>query len=123
MKDGKKRPSGSEKRQRTKVAMVRLTPQEKAAVEEAAAKAGLTVASYSRLQILGAPPPRSARRPPVEKEMLAKVLGQLGKAGSNLNQVARAANMGEDDLSETQQAVAEIREAAASVQALLRQRT
>jgi hypothetical protein len=119
VKGDKKRPSGSEKRQRTELAMVRLTPAEKTAVEDAADKAGLSVASYSRLQMLGAPPPRGARRPPVEKQMLAKVLGQLGKIGSNLNQVARSANMGEDDLAETRQALSEVRLATLAVLAAL----
>lgn len=114
---GKKngRVSGSEKRQRTKMTMVRLTPAELAQVEEAASRAGLTVSSYARAQMLGAPPPRSVRRPPVEKELLARILGQLGKAGSNLNQVARAANLGKEDFDENRLANAEIMLAAQAV--------
>jgi len=74
--------------------MVRLTLEERAAAEEAARRAGVSVASFARGQMLGGPPPRAARRPPVEKEKLALVLAQLGKIGSNLNQIARASNMG-----------------------------
>ena len=114
--------SGSEKRQRTKLAMIRLTPAELAEAEEAASRAGLTLSSYGRAQMLSALPPRSVRRPPVEKELLAKVLGQLGKAGSNLNQVARAANLGKDEFEEVQAAIAEVRLAAHAVMQALGRR-
>jgi hypothetical protein len=89
-----RRHSGSNRRQRTASILVRLTPEERAAAEAAASRAGLSVASYARGQMLGGPPPRAARRPPVEKEQLARILAQLGKIGSNLNQIARASNMG-----------------------------
>ena len=108
-RDKPRRGSGSEKRQRMKVAVIRLTPAEHAEADAAAQRAGLTLSSYGRAQMLSASPPRSVRRPPVEKELLARVLGQLGKAGSNLNQVARAANLGKDDLADMRAAVAEIR--------------
>jgi uncharacterized protein (DUF1778 family) len=86
--------SGSEKRQRQKALRVRLTDAERAALDEAAEQAGLSLASYARQALLGAPPPRQARRPPVAKAELARVLAQLGKVGSNLNQLAHAANVG-----------------------------
>lgn len=89
-----RRHSGSEKRQRTAAILVRLTPEERAAAEEAASRAGLSLASFARGQMLGGRPPRAARRPPVEKAQLALILAQLGKIGSNLNQIARASNMG-----------------------------
>jgi hypothetical protein len=44
--------------------------------------------------LLGAPAPRQVRRPPVERKELARLLGELGKIGGNLNQLARAANTG-----------------------------
>ena len=59
-----------------------------AELEEAASRAGLTRASYQRVQSLATPKTRSTRRAPIERETLAKVLGQLGKIGSNLNQIA-----------------------------------
>ena len=114
--------SGSEKRQRTKLVMIRLTPRELAEVEEAASRAGLTLSSYGRAQMLGALPPRSVRRPPVEKELLAKVLGQLGKAGSNLNQVARAANLGKEEFDDVKAVVTEIQLVAHSVMQALGRR-
>jgi uncharacterized protein (DUF1778 family) len=83
---------GSEKRVRTAHLTIRLAPEERAAIDDAAARAGLTSGSYARQVVLGAPPPRQVRRPPVEKKELASLLGQLGRVGSNLNQIARAAN-------------------------------
>lgn len=85
--------SGSEKRQRTASILIRLTDEERAAVEDAASRAGLTLASYARGQMLGGPQPRAGRRPPIETRQLARILGELGKIGSNINQLARAKNM------------------------------
>lgn len=86
--------SGTEKRIRDSVLPVRLSVDERAAVEAAAEKAGLTVSSYARQAMLGAPAPRQVRRPPVERRELARLLGELGKIGGNLNQLARTANTG-----------------------------
>jgi hypothetical protein len=86
--------SGSEKRARTTHLTIRLTPDERAAIEAAADRASLTAGSYAREVLLGAPPPRQVRRPVVEKQLLAKLLGELGKVGGNLNQLAKATNQG-----------------------------
>lgn len=83
---------GSEVRKRSFLVTSRYDEQEFAELEEASRRAGLTRASYQRLQSLEKPKTRSTRRAPVERELLGKVLGQLGKIGSNLNQIARAAN-------------------------------
>jgi hypothetical protein len=86
--------SGSEKRQRQKALRVRLTDDERAALDAASDRAGLSLASYARQVLLAAPPPRQARRPPVEKADLARVLAHIGKVGSNLNQLAHLGNAG-----------------------------
>ncbi len=86
--------SGTEKRIRDGVLPVRLAAEERAAVDAAAERAGLTVSSYARQAMLGAPAPRQVRRPPVEKKELARLLGEVGKIGGNLNQIARAVNTG-----------------------------
>ena len=67
---------------------------ERAAIEHAAERAGLMPGSYARQALLGAPTPRQVRRPPVERRELARLLGELGKIGGNLNQLAKAANTG-----------------------------
>jgi len=40
------------------------------------------------------PPPRSARRPTANHKAIALLIGQLGKIGSNINQLAKHANAG-----------------------------
>lgn len=91
-----RRRSGSEKRQRRRSVAVRFTDDEAAALEGAASRAGLTTGAYLRILAFGTPGPRAARRPPVERVELARLLGQLGHVGSNVNQLARAANGGDE---------------------------
>jgi len=87
---------GSEKRARTTHITIRLTPDERAAIDAAAERAGLTSGSYARAAVLGAPTPRQVRRPPIERKELARLLGEIGHVGANLNQLAHAANTGVD---------------------------
>jgi hypothetical protein len=107
--------SGSEKRRRHHTKLIRFDDDELAQVEESASRAGLTLSSYGRAQMLGAPAPRSVRRPPFEKELLAKVLGQLGRIGGNLNQVAKAVNTTGAEEEEVRAVVAEVRAAAQEI--------
>ncbi len=86
--------SGSEKRARTSHLTIRLTPDERTTIDDAADRAGLTTGSYARQAVMCAPVPRQVRRPPVERKELARLLGEVGKIGSNLNQLARATNAG-----------------------------
>ena len=85
---------GSEKRARTTHITIRLTPGERAEIDSAAERAGLTSGSYARQAILGSPTPRQVRRPPVERRELARLLGELGHIGGNINQLAHASNAG-----------------------------
>lgn len=86
----------SQKRERQGRAICFVNAAEKAAIEEKAARAGLSVSGYLRALIFGknSPQPRGARRPMVEKELLVRLLGELGKIGSNVNQIAHVANQG-----------------------------
>ena len=86
--------SGTEKRARSAHLTIRFTPEERASIDAAAERAGLTSGSYARQTLLGAPAPRQMRRPPVERRELARLLGELGKIGGNLNQLAKATNQG-----------------------------
>lgn len=83
---------GSEKRVRTAYLNIRFSPDERAMVEEHAARAGLTSSSYAQQVLLGAPAPRQVRRPPIERKELVRILGQLGHVGGNINQLAHHAN-------------------------------
>lgn len=90
-----KRKSGSETRQRRASIPVRYSDEERAEVHRRAERAGLTVSAYVRVQTLEIAGPRSQRRPAVEAQLLAKLLGQIGRIGNNVNQIAHAANAGE----------------------------
>ncbi len=57
----------------------------------------LTVRAGAFAALLGANVPVT-RRPPVEKALLAQALGQLGKIGSNINQIAHRSHMGRDPM-------------------------
>ena len=88
-----RRRSGSEKRQRAnKSVLVRLLPEERAAVEEKAATAGMTMAAFARACMLGDAGPRARKQPPVNRQLLARANGDLNRVGNNLNQIAHALN-------------------------------
>lgn len=93
---------GSEKRQRARLVPVRCTEAEHAAIAATAAEAGMSAGAYLRALALGSPGPRAARRPPIEREALARILGHLGKLGSNVNQLAYVANTAGATLSSRQ---------------------
>ena len=76
---------------------IRFTREERARLDREAGPDGL--AAHIRGKLFdGAETPRktSARKPTVDREQLARVLGVLGQSrlSSNLNQLARAANTG-----------------------------
>ena len=71
---------------------LRITPVEYATLTAAAAQSGLSVGAYVRVKALGSAGPRAVRRPAADRVELARLLGLLGNYGSNLNQLARAAN-------------------------------
>jgi len=116
------RRSGSERRQRARGAvLVRLLPDERAAVEDRAREAGLSLASFLRACGLGTPGPRARRSAPVNAEALGRATAALNKAGSLLNQIARVLNAGGASLT-TQEcfaALAEARAAAAAIREIV----
>jgi hypothetical protein len=105
----KSRPSGSQKRKRFHMVTSAYDDAEFAELDQAASRAGVTRASYQRIQSLAAPKTRSTRRAPIERETLAKLLGQLGKVGGNLNQVAHAAHLGRAEVAEVMATLADVR--------------
>ena len=111
----KKSRSGTENRKKSIPVTTRYDEAELAELDEAASKVGLTRASYQRVQSLAKPKTRSVRRPPLEKALLAKLLGQLGKVGSNLNQITARAHLDRADRAEIMGAVIEVRATAAAL--------
>ena len=107
--------SGTEKRVRKRILPIRLSDEEHAVIDEAAERAGLVIGSFARQTLLGAPAPRQVRRPAVERRELARLLGELGKIGGNLNQLAKAANSGvivyEGEIDDARHAILEMRDA------------
>jgi hypothetical protein len=57
-----------------------------------AAAAGLRYGAFMRKTFSGSPGPRARRVPPLENAVLTKLLAELGKLGSNHNQLGRAFN-------------------------------
>lgn len=101
---------------KTSFIAVRCTAGERALIDEAASRSGLAIGAYLRTLALGKAGPRARRRPPIERAELARLLGELGKIGSNLNQIAHAYNSrgrspALDELAALRQAVEQLRDA------------
>jgi hypothetical protein len=75
---------------RNRLINLRCSDYERAAIQAIADQAGLSVGACIRALALGNPGPRAVRRPPVERAELARLLGHIGKLGSNINQIAKA---------------------------------
>lgn len=89
--------SGSEKRVRNlHLPPVRVSAEELERIAAAAAEVRLALSSYIRETLLGSPAPRAVRKKPPDHRVLSRLLGELGHVGSNLNQLAHAANAGID---------------------------
>lgn len=86
--------SGTEKRKRTYILPVRLDEAERRNLEERAEKTGCSKAALVRYGLFRTPPPRAVPRPTVQHKAVAQLLGELGKIGSNVNQLAKHANAG-----------------------------
>ena len=88
--------SGSDKRQRNKRRSVRFTADEFNRIAAKADNSGLGFAAFLRAAALdGDAGPRSQRRPPADHKALRQLLGEVGRIGNNINQIARALNSGE----------------------------
>ena len=82
------------KLRRTSHITIRLSQDERRALDQASERAGLMTGSYVRQVLFSAPMPRQVRRPPVERRELVRLLGELGHVGGNINQLAHLANAG-----------------------------
>lgn len=85
----------SETRQRKAFIGIRLTDEERTVIEEGAEAMGLSIGAFIRKRAIGEAGERYRKRPPADRAELTRLLAQLGKIGSNLNQMARRMNSGE----------------------------
>jgi Bacterial mobilisation protein (MobC) len=122
-----RRRSGSETRERGGVMSFRATSFECAKIQAEAASKGLASSSYLREVVLRAmlqraSAMRSRRAPTVEMQALSAILAQLGKCGSNLNQIARVLNSSGDAPLYIAEAIEEFRAATRNIQELMGKR-
>ena len=64
---------------------VRCTESDRTRIAAKATEAGLSIGAYLRAAALGSAGPRAVKKPRVEREQLARLLGEIGKIGSNVN--------------------------------------
>jgi hypothetical protein len=88
----RRRSSGSQKRKRQHVKRSRFDDDELAEFEARARNSGLEDGAFIRACTLGAEGPRARRRLSIDREALAHAVAEFNRAGSNLNQIARALN-------------------------------
>lgn len=95
-----KKKSGSEKRRTDKRLNMRLSDGDYERAAIAARKAGLTLASYGRLRLVDAPETQTRRLPLADGGYRSRLVGELGRVGNNMNQIARHINQGQATLAE-----------------------
>jgi hypothetical protein len=99
---------------------IRCTAAQRAATLRDAERAGISVNAYIRQRLYGSAGPRAQRKPGADIVLMAKVLAELGKSGSNLNQIAYHLNLGEEAfIPELHAALVEHRAAVAAIMAAL----
>ncbi len=111
--EARKHKGGTSSQRRLAASLrVRLSPDDASQIAAKARAADVSVSTYIRVATLGyGGESRQRRQPSNDDVAFAQVLAQLGKIGSNLNQLARAANCGgwpsEPELIETAREVRE----------------
>ncbi len=86
--------SGSEQRRRTHAMSMRFTPEEITTIRLKADRAGTTISGLLRHALLNVEPPRAAHTPTINQKAVLKLMAEIGKIGSNINQLAKHANAG-----------------------------
>ena len=78
----------SDRRRRKMTVIFRVTPEEYVRLAEEAANAGMTNVNAWAREITS----KAAGVPEINRKDLTVIIGQLGKIGSNINQIAKIAN-------------------------------
>jgi hypothetical protein len=102
---GKTARSGSETRTHSKKLTVRYPVAQYAELENMASAQGLSLSAFVRLKASGIKPVNATTQ---DQKLAIQYLAELGKIGSNLNQIARAANMNQAGLRDIAMALDEI---------------
>lgn len=84
------RPQKNHSDRRTRRVEIRLTSAEEKSLAAHASDDGLTVSDFIRKAALGSKPRIQQANP--ERAVLIRLLAELGKVGSNVNQIAKALN-------------------------------
>lgn len=82
----------SEKRQRNRQVKLRLLDDEFNLAAAKAQASGLSLSAYIRAAATGDAGPRAQRKLPMDAQLARQALAQLGKYGSNMNQIAYGLN-------------------------------
>ena len=86
--------SGSEKRQATKIAGTRLTPEEHAHVLAESERSGIAISDRIRAALLDDPAPRARPQPTVNRIETARLTAQLGELAQALRDAAKTGDQG-----------------------------
>lgn len=84
------RPKKTEAEKRTLIIRVRVTSTEKSQLHHDAREAGYSASDFIRLKVIQSQPLH--RKPTPEREGFLKLHAELGKIGSNVNQIAHVLN-------------------------------
>lgn len=85
------RPQKDDADKREFTIRVRVTASEKLRIWQMAAESGYTPSDFMRLRTMASTQPLR-HKPTPERELLLNVMAELGKIGSNVNQIARSLN-------------------------------
>ena len=73
---------------------IRLTRKERSELENASEISGETLGGLLKLAYFGRGNVTVKKRPPADRAELARIAGQLGKYGGNINQISHSLNSG-----------------------------
>ena len=85
--------SGSENRQRPVILKARFTEQEATLVKQQADAAGLSLSALIRFALLNQTPVRASRTPPLDREMAARLLAELGPLACAMRKAADSGDL------------------------------
>jgi hypothetical protein len=72
----------------------KVKPDERKRIVADAKQAGMTMGSYIRSRLLDAPETKTVYRRTLTKRLMTKLIGEMGRVGNNMNQIAWKLNSG-----------------------------